>query len=326
MQVQVRSEYPEPENTAFAMKFSEIINDQQLATEAIRRWVTVAICIVVSLVVADWIASQQFFFLALLAGVAVLAFVTIGMQRSAWLLIIIGWSFQGEIHALPVPLATRDLIVLVVTFSYFAQRVFGQTARRSTGTLGVLVLINCGWLALTFVCHPVGMHSLGAETMGARPYFLTFISFCAYWVIVHLPESYKSVTRIPLWLLASMTFTTLISVIVYIYPSATPYVWFFYSSVDVSGYLGSLRAKGTETEIHRLTAFAPFGLMLIQLLSAYYPPRKLLNPLRWQFYLSLLGLAAILASGFRSGLAFALGCAALAAWFHRGWREVIFGG
>ena len=93
-----------------------------------------------------------------------------------------------------------------------------------------------------------------------------------------------------------------------------------------TGYLGSLRAKGTETEIHRLIAFAPFGLMLIQLLSAYYPPRKLLNPLRWQFYLSLLGLAAILASGFRSGLAFALGCAALAAWFHRGWREVIFGG
>jgi hypothetical protein len=228
------------------------------------------------------------------------------MQRSAWLLIIVAWRFTGEIHALPVPLASRDVVVLVVTFSYFAQRVFGQTARRSTGALGALVLINCGWLALTFVCHPVGLHTFGAETMGARPYFNTFVSLCAYWVIVHLPESYKGVTRIPLWLLASITFTTLISVVVYISPSATPYVWFFYSDVDVTGYLGSLRQTGAETLVHRLIAFGPFGVMLIQFLSAYYPPRKLLNPLRWQFYLSLLALVAILASGFRSGLAFAM--------------------
>ena len=88
------------------MKFSEIINDQQLATEAIRRWITVAICIVIAVVAAFWIAYQQFFMLALAVGVAVTAFVTVGMQRSAWILILIGWYMTGQINALPVPLST----------------------------------------------------------------------------------------------------------------------------------------------------------------------------------------------------------------------------
>ncbi len=308
------------------MKFSEIINDQQLATEAIRRWITVAICIVIAVVAAFWIAYQQFFMLALAVGVAVTAFVTVGMQRSAWILILIGWYMTGQINALPVPLSTGDVVVLLVTFSYVMQRVLGQTSQRSMSALGVLVVINCAWVAVTFAFHPVGVRALGAETMGGRPYFEMFIGWCAYWVIVHSPESYKSVARIPLWVMASMIFSTLIGVTVYISPSITPYVWFFYSSVDISEYLGSLRAVGTETEIHRINALGPFGVTLIQFLSAYYPLRKFLNPVRWQFYLIALGFVAILASGYRNRLAIALAYVALAAWFHRGWREVALGG
>jgi hypothetical protein len=251
---------------------------------------------------------------------------TVGMQRNVWILILVGWFLNGSIHALPVPMTTRDLIVLSVTCSYIVQRVVGQSTQRSRGTLGVLVVINCACVALTFLYHPVGVRALGAETMGGRPYFNIFIACCAYWVIVHLPESYKSVVRIPIWLIASMTFSALISVIVYIFPSITPYVWFFYSSVDISEYLGSLNPAGAEPEIHRLLSLGTFGPMLVQFVSAYYPPRKSLNPVRWQFYLSVLGIVAILASGFRSALSVAFASVALGAWFYRGWREVALGG
>jgi len=64
----------------------------------------------------------------------------------------------------------------------------------------------------------------------------------------------------------------------------------------------------------------------VQFLSAYFPPRTLLNPLRWRFYLFVLGVVAILASGFRSSVAFALASLMLASWFHRGWRELALGG
>ena len=47
------------------MKFSEIINDQQLATEVIRRWITTAVCIVIALIAASWIVNEQFLMLSL---------------------------------------------------------------------------------------------------------------------------------------------------------------------------------------------------------------------------------------------------------------------
>jgi hypothetical protein len=326
MQVHVRSEDPDPEKTACAMKFSEIINDQQLATEAIRRWITTAVCIVVALVTASWIANQQFFMLTMLAGVIVAVCVTVGMQRRGWLLIVFAWHLTGSVHALFLPLAIRDVVILVVTFSYLVQRVVGQTTRRPTGALGVLVNINCAYVAFTFLCHPAGLRLLGTETMGARPYFTILMAWCAYWVIAHMPESYKSVARIPLWLMVSATVSAAIVVAVYIFPPITPYVWFFYSDIDVSQYLGRYTVTGEVSEIRRLTALMPFGLMAVQFLSAYYPPRTLLNPLRWRFYLFLLGFAAIFAAGFRNSLLMALGFLALASWFHRGWRDVVIGG
>ena len=318
----------EAATTARRMKFSEIINDQQLATEAVRRWTTTAICVAIAILTAYWIASAQFFLLAVLSGVAVAAFVTVGLQRNAWILIAFAWCFRGEIHALPVPLETRDIVVLLVTFAYVAQRVVGQVTRRSKGVLGAIVFINFFYFAFTFVLHPVGFHALGATTMGGRPYFSAFIGLCAYWVLVHMPESYNGVARIPVWLLAGMTFSTAVAAIVYIAPSLTPYVWYFYSEVDTSGYLQEIYnpAETGVSEIHRLGTFGPFGLMLIQFMAAYFPPSKFLNPARWQFYLIALGALAILASGFRNTLAWALASIALAAWFYRGWREVIIGG
>ncbi|HTS16515.1 MAG TPA: O-antigen ligase family protein [Verrucomicrobiae bacterium] len=281
----------------------------------------------IALLTADWIASGSYHMLAILGLLAVTAFVTAGLQRNAWILLVIGWQFKGSIHALPIPMAAHDIVVLLVMFAYIAQRVVGQTTNRSRGVLGALVMMNCLWVACTFVFHPVGIHALGAETMGGRPYFNVFIGLCAYWILVYLPESYTQVTKIPLWLMGSLTFCTALSVLVYIVPSLTPYVWFFYSDVDISSYIGSvLHPTGEEPELQRFLSLGTFGLGLIQFVGAYYPPRKFLNPLRWQFLLTAVGIAAILASGFRSSLAFALASIVLASWFHRGWREVVLGG
>src|SRR5271170_3359054 len=121
MPIRVESSHSERSKTACAMKFSEIINDQQLATEAIRRWITIGVCIVVAIVAAIWIVNQQLFMFAILAAVVATTFVTVGMQRSAWILIVFGWNFKGQIHALFVPMETRDVVVLVVACSYVAQ-------------------------------------------------------------------------------------------------------------------------------------------------------------------------------------------------------------
>ena len=196
--------------------------------------------------------------------------VTVGMQRNAWILIVIGWGFSGQIHALSVPIAVRDIVVLVVVCTYVAQRaVLGQSVERSKGALGALVAINFCYFVFTFMLHPVGLHALGSETIGGRPYFNIFIGWCAYWILVHMPESYKSVSRIPLWLLASAAVSGILSLAVYVYPAMTPYVWFFYSDIDISAYLGSLHTSGQEPEVRRFFALGGCGVVLIRVLSAY---------------------------------------------------------
>jgi hypothetical protein len=311
------------------MKFSEIPYNREEAIETIHCWIAVAVAVLVAFVISDWIATQHIFRLAALAGMALAILVVAKTQRSAWLLIVVGWCFQGSINALRVPLEVRDLVVLLAACSYAAQCAVGRTTRLSRGVLGALVALNCAYMVVTFLVHPVGLRSLGAETMGARPYFNIFIAWCAYWVIVHLPDSYRTVTRVPLWLMAGMSFSTLIAVVVYIFPAITPHVWFLYGNVDISEYMGGLHVTSfaaAETQVRRFEALGPFGLMLVQFLSAYYPPRALLNPLRWRFYMLGLGMAAVLASGFRNGLLFACASLVVASWLHRGWREVVLAG
>ena len=83
------------------MKFSEIINDQQLATEAIRRWITVAICIVISVVVADWIAYPAVLYTCPSGRCGGAGLRDVGMQRSAWILILVGWQLQARSTRFP---------------------------------------------------------------------------------------------------------------------------------------------------------------------------------------------------------------------------------
>jgi hypothetical protein len=61
-------------------------------------------------------------------------------------------------------------------------------------------------------------------------------------------------------------------------------------------------------------------------LCAYYPPRVLLNLLRWQFYVFLLAIAGILASGFRTLVMLATAYLCISGWLHRQWREMLVAG
>ena len=105
-------------------------------------------------------------------------------------------------------------------------------------------------------------------------------------------------------------------------PSLTPVLYVFYNGVDVSSYVFS---SVREQEITRWFAVAPFGVTLVFVLCALRPPRMLFNPVRPWLYLLIFGLITIFASGFRNVLLQALVALGLAAWFHRGWRELALG-
>ncbi len=307
------------------MKLFDIIQNPLLAPEYIRRWTVLTIGFAVAIAVSFWIADQQMLMLGILGGVILATLVAVGLQRNAWLLILVCWYITGSTYVLPVPASIHDISILLAMCGYITYRVLiGSNARRPWGILETLVAVNCAYIAFTFVLHPAGVRALGAETMGARPYINMLLALFAYWVIVHLPESYQSVSKAPLWMLGGMVLVTAINVIVYIFPSTARFILPFYGGIDTSSLFASVRTG--EPEIRRFMQLGGFGLMLVQILVAYYPPQTLFNPLRWRCYLFLLAIAGILASGFRNMLAYAMVSVVLASIFQRSWRHMVLVG
>jgi hypothetical protein len=308
------------------VKLSEIARDfqtPQIAEILIWRWVLVGLAVLSAIVVGYWIGIGEHFPLYVCAGLAVLLLVTFGMRQHAWILAVTGWIFAGNTEILPIPLSIRAVTVLLATCAYMGYRTLSKRdMRQGVHVLDGLIALNVGYLIATYIHHPVGFRAIGSEMVGGKPYLNIFIAVLAYWVIVHLPDSVKWVSRIPYFLLAGAVAITLLHVLAYVFPQLTPQLYFLYSGLDLDVYFGSMMGREGMT---RLKELADFGYPMILVLCAYYPPRTLLNPTKVRFYLLLLAMACILVSGFRgiflrAVVAFALGSA-----LHRGWRELVLG-
>jgi hypothetical protein len=307
------------------MKLSEIIQSPLWFNELVRRWLALVIGFVTAIVVGFWIADQQMFKLAILAAVLLTIVVAVGMQRNAWLLILFTWSLSGSTYVIPIPLSIHDMAIILAACAYVTHHIVGgESSREPWGILKAFVAINFAWIVFTFVIHPVGLHAFGSEMMGARAYFNLALAMCSYWVIVHMPDSSKSVSRILLWLLAGTCFLGVLNMVVYIFPPLARYILPFYSQIDYSSLIQTTMTQ--DPVVKRFVQLDLSGMVLVQVLAAYYPPRTLFNPLRWRCYLFLLGLSAIFAAGFRNTLLIVLVSLTLSSWFHRGWRELALSG
>jgi hypothetical protein len=305
------------------VKLSELSLNPALAITLFWRWVCITVCVISSIVVAYWIGTGQTFKLTICVAVVILAIVTAGFRDRAWVLIPVTWTLAGSSGYLPFSLSIHDVGILLAFCAYIGYSVLmpGNT-RRKLVAVDWLLALNVIWLLVTFVRHPVGLHVFGAETMGARPYINLLLALFAYRAVLRLPNSVVTVSRVPYFILAGTIVIALINVIVYISPGATPYVYQFYTGVDPARYL---RSPTNEAAFTRWENVAPFGITMVMIMCAAYPPRSLLNPTRLRFYLFMLGVAAVFAAGYRNVMLWVLVAFTLGSCFHQNWRDVVVG-
>jgi hypothetical protein len=241
------------------------------------------------------------------------------MQHHAWLLILFTWAMTGTSSYLPFSLSIRDICVLLTLCAYLSYRILAHTSGSviKFRVLDALVAVNAIWIVFTFIHHPVGLLVFGSERIGGRPYINIALALVAYWVILRLPESVKTVSRIPFYILIGMAIVAVINLIGYFFPSTTPYLYSIYGGVDTSSYLHTLVR---EPLINRFGGLRDLGSTLVLLLCGLYQPKTLFNPTRLRFYLLVFGFVAVLASGFRSTLFGIMAMLAIASWLHHGWR------
>jgi hypothetical protein len=305
------------------VKLIETLREPVLAEQLIRRWLVVGSFLVMAEVIAYWIGTERTSTLMFCAAIAAVVVTTVGLQDRAWIIILLAWLMTASTSRFPFGFSIHDVCILLAVCAYVAYRILTLAPmQRKLHPLDFLLGVNLAWILFTFIIHPVGFNVLGSATVGGRPYINIALASAAYWVLVHLPRSLRSVSRIPYYLLVGGTVAALLNLIVYVVPSATVYLYPFYGGVDLNAYFSSTSAGGEE--VQRLIGLRPFGIALSLLVAAYHEPRELFNPLRPWFYLLLLGFVTVLVGGFRSTCLGIMAMVVMAAWLHRGWRGSLF--
>ena len=301
------------------------LQNPAMARAFVMRLNTLSVGFALAVMAGYWLGNGQYLYLAAFPmGMLVVVLVVFGLQRKAWILIPLTWIMTGSLGKLPVPLAVRDLGVLLATASYVAYRVLSQeNLRPKLHLLDLLVGLNFIYLAFTLVIHPVGFLVFGSESIGGRPVLNICIALMAYWVIIRLPNSVTQVSHIPYYVLASAMLVGGLALILFVVPSLTPVVSSWYSGVDMSSYATMLRG---EHGFQRLRGMEILGLQLFLVLCAYYSPGSLFDPRRGRFYVMLLATVCILAGGYRSMLVWSMAALAIAGCLHRRWRQTAVAG
>ena len=276
-----------------------------------------------ALLVGYWIGHNSWKMLLQLVAVLLFGFIVLRLQKQVWLLIVFGWGLTGQLLVLPLPFAVRDLVIILAFCAYVAYRVIShRNVRAGWSLLDILLAVHLGFVVFDYMLHPVGFYALGSDVIGARPYLTITLAVVGYWVLVHLPDSVKQVSRIPYYFLATEALLGGLSLLMYVFPSLVPYVYIFYNGIDPSAYVASFR---NAQEYQRLKGFAPLGLSIILLLCSYYPPTTLFNPRRGRFYAMVFSAFCTLASGFRSSLLWFVAALGMGGWLHRRWQELAVG-
>jgi hypothetical protein len=278
----------------------------------------------IAVIIGYWLGNGETFYLILFVGALVVALVAFGMQRKAWILIPLTSLLAGGLGKLPLPLTPRDLGVLLAATSYVAYRVLSQkNLRPKPHVLDLLVGLNVIYLAFTLVKHPVGFLIFGSQSIGGRPVVNICLALVMYWVMIRLPDTVASVSRLPFYVLVSAAVVSGLSLLVYVAPSLSSVVTSWYSGLETREYLLVVQR---EAGIQRLKGLEFIGFQLFLVLSAYYSPVTLFDPRRGRFYALLLATAAILASGFRNFILWAMAAFAIGGWLRRRWRDLVKAG
>ncbi len=233
----------------------------------------------------------------------------ISLGRRIWVLVVFSWSLVGTTSLFPMAFRVVDIIVLFVFFAFFALAALKLVRSRPKFDTGDwLVLINMGYLAVTFFRNPVGVSALNSQLVGGRPYFNTFIAFLCYLILRKAAADEKSIRRIPFYILLAATFTALAPMVGTISPAVGGALGEFYSGFAPAAAPAFDSGVAQDTEsIGRLGSLSLVAPILMVALCAYFRPMTLLLPAYpGRFFLWLLTITLNLSTGFRSSI---IGCA-----------------
>ena len=243
--------------------------------------------------------------LALFAGTGFLLVFFFVLKDYCWLSIPFCLPLQGSLTMLPVKFSPFELSILL-TITYVLVQ-FVMTDRRHFPKIPLALFLPILIIFIIIIFQwakggSLGLFIFGGESSGARKMFSILLGCLLLPVILWFPPLTRAQARlIPLLYLAGACLEFAPYLFSSLVPAAAPFMYRFYTTVNIELFESTM--VGHDAAFSRIGQLGSIGLALQLALLSLFPPAAWLRPSRWFVpFLSVVSLAATIASGFRSYL------------------------
>ena len=263
-------------------------------------------------VASPWITSELLegnstpFILVL--GVGGLLIFLYVLKDNCWMMIPFCLAIEGRFNFLPANFSMLEFATLMVLAYVIIQIVMGRQVLWRLGPAilwvplaGLLSILLYHWIS----SGDIGIRVLGGSGWGGRKYVTISIACLSYFLILAFSgDSPRKFQWIPLLYFVGTFFDIIPQGVTTLYPSLAPYVFKFYSGVNLTEYGSYISsAFSGESSVTRIRQFSQVGTGLLLLLMCYRPIPLWLTPSNlWTIPLLIVSFFATAFSGFRSAI------------------------
>jgi hypothetical protein len=238
-------------------------------------------------------------------GVGFLLIVLFLVRERCWMIIPFALPIEGNLNFLPVNFSIQELAIMGV-FAYLLYGViFGLNVAWRLGPASIWVplalllsIIVYHW----FESRDIGIKLLGGTGWGGRKYFTVLMASFGMLLLNSFPGiRWVDLQKVPLLYFLGAFVDIIPGTISTLVPATAPYIYRFYSSVNISEYGSTLRGNfSEEAGVTRIGQLALIGKAVGLVTLCYIPPKTWIHLNRlWALPTVLLGGVICAASGFR---------------------------
>ena len=240
-----------------------------------------------------------------LLGLGLLLIFIFVVRDRCWMIIPFTLPIQGNLNFLPLNFSIQELSIIGVSLYLLYRTIFGLNVAWRLGPASIWVPLA---LLLSIIVYhwvesrDIGIKLLGGTSWGGRKYFTVLIASFGMVLLNSFPGiRWVDLQKVPLLYFLGAFVDIVPGLISTLAPATAPYIYRFYSSVNLSEYGATLRGNfSEEAGVTRIGQLALIGKAVGLVTLCYIPPKTWLHLNRlWALPTVLFGGIICAASGFR---------------------------
>lgn len=243
-----------------------------------------------------------------LLGLGLLLIFIFVVRDRCWMIIPFTLPIEGNLNFLPLNFSIQELSIVGVSLYLLYRMIFGLNVAWRLGPASIWVPLA---LLLSIIVYhwvesrDIGIKLLGGTGWGGRKYFTVLMASFGMVLLNSFPGiTWSDLQKVPLLYFLGAFVDIVPGTISTLVPTTAPYIYRFYSGVNIYEYGALLKGNfAEEAGVTRISQLASLGTAIGLVTLCYFPPKIWLHLNRlWALPVIMLGGIFCAASGFRNAV------------------------